>query len=188
MGIGIVEDIRRAVTADFKKEGNAIVLVGETQPEFGGSLYSRIAGMKSSHVPRTSPERLRTYANAMLEALQSFKVHACHDLAEGGLAVAIAEMCIASGLGVDLDLSPLDLPGFVKLFSESNTRWLVEVGSREAEKFVEFFKERQLKAEIIGFVSGHELMVKDENGRKLIDVEIEKLDDAWRNGLARFLG
>ncbi len=189
MGIGIVEDVRRAVTADFKKDGNAIVLIGETQPEFGGSLYSKVTGMKSSYVPRTSPERLKAYVKAMLEAFSSFKIHACHDLAEGGLAVAVAEMCIASGLGADLDLSSLDSQSFVKLFSESNTRWLVEVGSGDAEKLVEFFREGQLKAEIIGFVSGHELRVKDgKDGRKFIDVEIEKLDSAWRNGLARFLG
>ncbi len=180
MGIGIVEDIRKAVTSNFKGKGE-VVLVGETFKEFGGSLYCAITGQKSTIVPKTSPRRLKKYVNAMLEAFRRFKIYACHDLSEGGLAVALAEMCIGGGIGCSIDLSGLKGEDYVKLFSESNTRWLVEV--ENAEEFVKFTSEKGVKAYHIGSVEGDELKIKN-----LLSISVEKLDDAWRNGLIRFTG
>ena len=172
MGIGIVEDVRRAVTSNFKREGSAIVLVGETKREFGGSLYSKVTGMKCNVVPKTDPKLLKRYSEAMLEAFRKFKVLSCHDPAEGGVAVALAEMAIC-GMGFEVSLD------FIDLFSESNTRWIVEV--KEAEKFVNFFKERGLKAKVIGYTGGDKL-----NYGKF-SVELEEVEKAWRSGFSKFL-
>ena len=180
MGIGIVEDVRKVITANFKGKGE-IVLVGETFKEFGGSLYSVVMRQRCTVVPKTSPKRLKRYANAMLEAFRQFKVYACHDLSEGGLAVALAEMCIGGGIGCSVDLSELKGEDYVKLFAESNTRWLVEV--EDANEFVEFMKEKGVVAYHIGFAEGDELKIKG-----VLSVSVEKLDEAWRNGLVRFTG
>ena len=181
MGIGIVEDVRDAVTADFKRSGNGIVLVGETSKEFGGSLYCKITGMKSTVVPKTSPDRLKMYSNAMLEAFKNFKVYSCHDVAEGGIAVAIAEMCIASGIGCSIDISCVNGKAYIALFSESNTRWVLEV--KDAKEVVEFFNEKGLKACHLGYTGGDAFEVE-----KAFSLSIEELDKAWRNGLTKFTG
>ncbi|ADB57146.1 phosphoribosylformylglycinamidine synthase subunit PurL [Archaeoglobus profundus] len=179
MGIGIVEDIRKVVSSNFKGKGE-IVLVGETLKEFGGSLYCAVTGQRSTVVPKTSPKRLKRYVNAMLQAFKEFKVYACHDLAEGGLAVALAEMCIG-GFGCKVDLSELRGEDYVKLFSESNTRWLVEVDN--AEDFVKFMKSKGLSVYAIGVVEGDEIVVKN-----CFRVSVEEVEKVWRNGLVRFTG
>ncbi len=178
MGIGIVENVRDAITADFKRKGSGIVLVGETSKEFGGSLYCAVTGMKSTVVPETSPEKLSEYTKAMLEAFREFKVYSCHDVAEGGLAVAIAEMCVASGMGCSIDVEG---EAYITLFSESNTRWIMEV--REVEEVVRFFTKKGLKASHIGYTGGKSFDVEG-----VLSVAVEELDEAWRDGLTRFTG
>ncbi len=175
MGIGIVEDVRRVVQSYFK--GGVVILVGETAKEFGGSLYSHVTGARCWKVPRTSPEKLRKYCDAMLESFREFEVRACHDPAEGGLAVAIAEMSFGNGIGFTAarELS------FVELFSESNTRWIAEVAEKDAERYVEFFRSKGLKAEVIGYSEGENL----DFGK--FRVGVAEAEEAWRRGMARFL-
>jgi phosphoribosylformylglycinamidine synthase len=184
LGIGMVEDIRKAITADFKRKGNAIVLVGETKKEFGGSIYSAVTGMKSSNVPRTSPYELKRYSNAMLDGFKKFKVYSCHDPAEGGLAVAIAEMCIASGIGAWIDLAALEGETFVKLFAESNTRWVVEIKEDDAKDYINFFTTKGLKAYPIGYTGGSSIEFRDKLS---FDILLSEADKAWRSGLAKYM-
>lgn len=173
IGVGIVEDVRNAISMDFKKEGSAIILVGETDREFGGSLYSKLTGMKSNNVPRTSPEKLRKYADGLLEAFSKFRVYSCHDVSMGGIAVALAEMAIAGQTGFRVELE-----NYIQLFSESNTRWIVEGD----EKIAEFLRERGIKAKVIGYTGGERL----DYG--IVSVGLEEAEKAWRNGLSRYLG
>ena len=176
LGVGIVEDVRKAITSEFKGKG-AVVLVGETEKEFGGSLYSAVMRQRCYIVPRTSPERLKAYSDAMLESFRKFEVKACHDVSMGGIAVCIAEMSFGRGVGFDTvrELS------FVELFSESNTRWVAEVSESHAENYVHFFRERGLRAEIIGYSSG------DKLNFGTFSVELDDADGAWREGLTKFL-
>ncbi len=179
MGIGIVEDVRYVVTSDFKGKGD-VVLVGETLKEFGGSLYCKVTGQRSTLVPKTSPKRLKRYANAMLQAFKEFKVYACHDVAEGGIAVALAEMSVC-GVGCEVDLRGMRGEDYVKLFSESNTRWIVEV--EDGEGFVDFMRSKGLNAYLIGFTGGDSVVFKGA-----FEVSIEEIEKAWRGGLTKFTG
>ncbi len=180
MGVGIVEDVRDVISSNFKGRGE-VVLVGETLKEFGGSLYCHVTNQKSTIVPKTSPKRLKTYADAILKAFREFKVYACHDPSEGGLAVALAEMCIGGGTGCKIYLNELKGEDYVKLFSESNTRWILEV--EDSEEFVKFMRKMGLRAYHIGFVEGDELEF-----RGLMAVSIDEIERAWRNGLVRYTG
>ncbi len=176
LGVGIVEDVRKAITSEFKGSG-AVVLVGETDREFGGSLYSVVMNQRCHKVPRTSPERLKAYSDAMLESFKKFEVRACHDVSMGGLAVCVAEMSFGRSVGFEA-ARKLD---FVELFSESNTRWVVELPESLAEGYVEFFRAKGLRAEIIGYSGGERL----DFGT--FSVELDEADKAWRDGLSRFL-
>ncbi len=175
LGIGIVEDVREVISSYFK--GGAVVLIGETSSEFGGSLYSHIIGKRCCRVPRTSPEKLKKYCDAMLQSFKKFDVLSCHDVAEGGVAVAIAEMSFGKmkGFAASRELT------FVEFFAESNTRWLVEVKESDAESYVEFLTSRGLKAEIIGYSEGDELNFGS------FSVELADAEAKWRSGLARYL-
>jgi phosphoribosylformylglycinamidine synthase len=175
LGVGIVEDIRKAKESYFT--GGAVVLVGETKKEFGGSLYSKIMGFESYSVPRTSPERLKSYSDALLESFRKFDVRACHDVSEGGIAVAIAEMSFGLGVGFKA-VKKLD---FLELFSESNTRWIVEVEEKELEDYLDFLRRKGLRAEHLGFSEGIEIDFGS------FSCNLDQAENAWRIGMRRYL-
>ncbi len=133
--IARVPSVGGVVSMPAKKTGNLILLVGLTRPELGGSELHELLGLWGGNVPRPDLK----YAKATFKKLHSvmkFKqVAACHDLSEGGLAVALAEMCMAGDLGAEIDLSVIDHDEFPSgydrsttlLYSESPSRFLIEV-------------------------------------------------------------
>ncbi len=133
--IGQVPDVRGCVTMDFKEPGNLVVLVGITRHELGGSLWAALQGREGGNVPGVDPDLGQRVFRAVYLAISHGLVRSCHDLSDGGLAVALAEMAMAGGLGADISLrdvpceddAALDL---VLLFSESPSRFLLEVPAR----------------------------------------------------------
>ncbi len=185
LGVGMIEDVRNAITSYLKRKGNVLVLVGETKPEFGGSVYSVVTSQPSSNVPKTDPDRLMRYSKAMIESFKSFNVYSCHDISEGGLAVAIAEMGIGGKLGAEIDLRGIEYPPFVKLFSESNTRWVVEVSEEDAQDYISFLRTRACSAFEIGVVAKSSLSFNDKGVQ--FELEIHEVDELWRSGLSRYI-
>ncbi|HID42201.1 MAG TPA: phosphoribosylformylglycinamidine synthase II, partial [Archaeoglobaceae archaeon] len=128
----------------------------------------------------------KKYSKTMLDSFKEFEVRSCHDLSDGGLAVAIAEMCIASGMGSIIDLMDVDGESYTKLFSESNTRWIVEVKASDKEDYIQFFRQKGSFASFIGNTGGDELEFKD--GGFSFSVSLDKAEKAWRTGLVRYTG
>ncbi len=174
IGVGLIDDVRKAISVDFKKDDSAVILVGETKREFGGSLYSKITGLKSNQVPITDPKRLKSYAETLLDAFSKFKVLSCHDVSQGGVAVALSEMAIAGQRGFEVELN------FEELFSESNTRWILET---KDEKIVDYLRSKGLEAKVIGYCGGDVLIFK----RKCV-IPLDRADSAWREGMKKYLG
>ncbi len=141
--LAVVPDVRRSVSMDLKRAGDLVYQVGLTRPELGGSEYSRLLGLEGGTVPAPDLETAPRLFAKLHEAIAGGYVQACHDLSEGGLAVAAAEMAFGGGLGLDLDLSRVPaeaLPaGYdadaTALFSESCTRFLVEVAPEHQGAF-----------------------------------------------------
>ncbi|MBM4002120.1 MAG: phosphoribosylformylglycinamidine synthase subunit PurL [Planctomycetes bacterium] len=141
--LGQVDDIRKCVTMDIKRAGNPLYVVGSTYDELGGSHYALVRGLSGGQVPRVRTETARRTFECLHRAMHSGSVRSCHDASEGGLAVAVAEMCFAGGLGAELQLEKADYqPGessnyraVALLYSESNSRFVVEV---DAERQTEF--------------------------------------------------
>ncbi|MEM6799023.1 MAG: phosphoribosylformylglycinamidine synthase subunit PurL, partial [Planctomycetota bacterium] len=108
--MGQIDDVAKCVTMDFKAAGNAIYLVGVTRDELGGSHFALVNELAGGQPPVVDAEAAKRLFAAVHKAINSGAVAACHDLSEGGLAVALAEMAFAGGLGaaVDLDAMPLD--------------------------------------------------------------------------------
>jgi len=182
--IGVMEDVARAISMDFKQAGDLIYLVGATNNELGGSEYFRLNGFIGNNVPRVNPHKAKELMDKLSGAAEKDLVRACHDLSEGGLGVAVAEMAFAGGLGarVRLDSVPLgeliDRDDFI-LFSESNTRFLVEVAPQNKAEFEEIMDGISLAA--IGQITDGEMLeIYGLGGRKIVDAAIQELKDAWQ--------
>ncbi|MBC7352517.1 MAG: phosphoribosylformylglycinamidine synthase subunit PurL [Thermogutta sp.] len=185
--LGQVDDVRRCVTMDLKQPGNAIYIVGMTVDELGGSHWAEIHGLSGGTVPRWNGEQARRIFDAMHRAIMSGCVRACHDLSEGGLAVAIAEMAFAGEFGAEIDLDAVpcassDLGPVVRLFSESNSRFLCEVSVERASAFEGLFA--GLPVARLGMVVEKPHLVVRWKGKTLIDAAIENLKRAWKQPLA----
>ncbi len=141
--LAVVPDVRRAVSMDLKRAGDLVYQVGLTRAELGGSEYARLCELEGGVVPAPDLESAPALFAKLHQAMKSGLVQACHDLSEGGLAVAAAEMAFGGGLGLDLDLARIQAetfgPGYdpdaTALFSESCTRFLVEVAPEDQGAF-----------------------------------------------------
>ena len=133
--LSIVPDVGCAVSMDAKQAGNALYLLGETRAELGGSELHALLDLDGGTVPCPDLERAPGRLRRLHGAIRNGLVRTCHDLSEGGLAVALAETCLAGGIGARVDLDAVELaqcpegydPLTTRLFSESPTRFLVEV-------------------------------------------------------------
>src|SRR5262249_28791768 len=127
--IGQVPDVQRCVTMDLKEPGNLLLIAGQTRRELGGSVWAELLGQDGGDVPQVDPELGSAIFRALHESIRKGLIRSCHDLSEGGLAVALAEMAIAGGLGARVSLR--DVPcddasahDGVLLFAESPSRFL----------------------------------------------------------------
>lgn len=178
--LGIIHDINRAVTMDFKNAGNSIYLLGETKNELVGSHFLLCGGQATNlgtvpDMPIYAPSLYR----ALHQAMQDKLVSACHDLSEGGLAVAIAEMCIAGRTGCEVNLVATDTT--TALFSESNGRLLVEIKPEHCAAFEACFADGlNTLLNKIGTVTAEPVLVLSNSGKTILTLPIEQLVLQWR--------
>ncbi len=130
--IAPVPDVRSCVTMDLKEPGNLLLVLGMTRLELGGSLWAQQAGLAGGRVPQVDPALGNQIFAAIHQAIRRRLVRSCHDLSEGGLAVALAEMALAGGIGASVSLGAMPheadaAADLVLLFSESPSRFLLEV-------------------------------------------------------------
>jgi phosphoribosylformylglycinamidine synthase len=199
--IAIVDDIRQCVTMDAKEAGNPVYLVGLTRDELGGSHWYALKDELGANVPKADMALAPRIFAAVHKAITGGCVRACHDLSEGGLAVAAAEMALGGDLGLKLDLaavpreenldvgarhaSPARLceDSAKILFSESLTRFLVEVPRTRAARFEKLLK--GLPCARIGEVTRKpQLVVRGLGGKTVVKADCETLRKAWKKPLA----
>jgi phosphoribosylformylglycinamidine synthase len=198
--LGQIDDVSRAVTMDLKRSNNRLYQVGLTRNELGGSHFSLVQSLPGGNVPQVDAGVAKKTFAAIHRAIHGGLVRACHDLSEGGLAVAAAEMAFAGNLGarVFLDQVPHDLEigaddaawAPVLLFSESNTRFLCEVRPEDAGAFAAAMADvphaligevtDSGKLEILG-VSGDGS--REASGASLVSAPLVALKEAWQKPL-----
>jgi phosphoribosylformylglycinamidine synthase len=183
--IGIVPDIRKAVSMELKKAGNALYIVGVTKPELGGSEYLRLHEVLGASVPKLDAEtNIRAY-RCVLEAIDEGLVRACHDCSEGGLAVALAEMAFTGDLGIDVDLAALPVSEPMRddyaLFGESNGRLLIEVPASRTERFKKVMGDSPHAC--VGAVKTEKALTLTKDSSELLDMGLEDLIRAWKTPL-----
>lgn len=181
--IGLMPDIRQAVTMDLKQAGNLIYAIGMTHDELGGSHYYRTRNAIGANAPQPIASGLAT-ARAIHRAIAAGLVEACHDCSEGGWAVALAEMALAGELGMEVHLSRIpgagDLPDDVTCcFSESNGRYAIEVTPGNAAAFEAIMSAHPI-AHIGMVIEETQFIVRGIADIVVISTTISDLERAWR--------
>ncbi len=182
--LSIVDDVDKCVTMDLKEKGNLLFMVGLTKNELGGSHYYKINGELGAGVPVVDLELGPEIAARVYKAIQAGIVRSCHDCSEGGIAVALAEMAFAGGLGVEADLAGLPVSSdcvksFAKLFSESNSRYVIEVKPENYNEFAKIMLNVPF-GQIGEIVESNSLKVSD-GSKKLIEASIDELKGSWQS-------
>lgn len=186
--IGIIEDVNRCVTMDLKKPGNVLYIVGETYDELGGSIYAELNGTLGEHVPKVSFAKAVQAFNSLSKAIGQGLAASVHDCSEGGIGVAVTEMAFSGGLGVAIDLSCVPFKGKrrrddVVLFSESNSRLIVEVEPKNQKKF-ETMMAKSICARIGLVESAQEVLIKGLDGTICAHADTHALKEIWKQPLA----
>ena len=179
--LGQMEDVRRAVTMDLKSAGNDLYLVGSTKAEFGGSHLFQVLGLSGGSVPKVEPTTAAKSFAAVHSAIEQGLIRACHDLSEGGLAVAVAEMAFGGELGVDIDIAPAAardlLPASSLLFAESNSRFVIEVAPGNKRRIETLFEDVPLMR--LGQVAAHNRVIIRHEATTLCERTWSELKQAW---------
>ena len=195
--LGQIDDIEQAVTMDLKEPGNVLFLVGRTEAELGGSHYEMVEGRESrvegqGRVPRVDFETAPRIFAGLHTAIRRGLVRSCHDLSEGGLAVALAEMAFAGGWGAEIDLTDLVVSTGIYLddwllFSESNSRFLVEVRTDAVDRFQAALQAAGAPHAVrLGTVVPEgTLRVVGPDKAVVIDAPLDELKACWQQPLAR---
>ncbi|MBI2578993.1 MAG: phosphoribosylformylglycinamidine synthase [Candidatus Aenigmarchaeota archaeon] len=185
---GVIPDIRKAVTMDAKRPGNLVYVVGGTYPELGGSEYFAMMGSRKgeawigNNIPKVDAAKARKTYRALNQAISRGYVASCHDCSDGGLGVALAEMAFAGGYGMRVYLD--NIAGAIPrndyvLFSESNSRFVVEVPEQRAQRFESVLGRN---ARLIGYVGGNNLEIYSGN-KNIAYLPVHELKEAWQKTL-----
>jgi phosphoribosylformylglycinamidine synthase len=185
--IGIVPNIQFTTSMDLKAPGNLLYVVGETFNELGGSEYYKLKGYLGANVPKVKGAKAKRTFKAVTKAIDLGLIKTCHDLSEGGLAVAAAEMAFAGGYGLELDLGKvpgkaLERSDFV-LFSESNSRFLVEVSEKDRQEFEALMKGKAC-AKIGKVTKDEKLLIHGLNQKIVVDASLAELRRSWKKTLS----
>ena len=191
--VGIIRDPKHITPSHFQAEGDAIILVGDIGHELGASLYLReIHGLKRGRPPELNLDREKKMHEAVRAAIRSGDVRSAHDLAEGGVLVALAECTISGakqiGATVKLDAPTARLDAL--LFGESQSRALLTTPSEKADDVLALFQRLGVPAQKIGAVGGDQLTVHLHGGASAptkVAWEVAALFEAWNGALDSYL-
>jgi phosphoribosylformylglycinamidine synthase len=193
--MGQMEDVHDAVTMDLKEAGNEIWILGYTQAAMGGSVWANHFLNAPAPIPKVDCELALRVFNKLHEAIRKGWIRSCHDISEGGLAVALAEMAMGGRLGVRCSLR--DIPcedsaaiDTVLLYGEAPSRFVVEVAGDAVQELGELWADLPVGrlGEVVGAGQpGHDrLQIKGLDQSILIDSSVTDLQTAWKRPLDWF--
>jgi len=180
--VGLLEDKNKACTIDFKQSGDAVILVGETLNEIGGSEYLKVVyGKVLGSVPRCYPEIEKNTIDCLIKLIKEGLIQSAHDVSEGGMIVALCECAFKNEIGVEVNVKT-NLREDIFLFSESQGRFILSAKKEYVDEIITEFKRYGVLAEVIGETKGSKIEV-NINGTRVIDREICDLKRVWKEEL-----
>ena len=186
--IGLIPDCSKAITQFFKKEGDVIILLGETKEELGGSEYLKILHNKERGKPPELVLDVESRLHEMcLETIRQGLVKSAHDCSEGGLAIAIAESAVSGPVtfGAEISLES-SIRKDALLFGESQSRIILSANKKHIEKIIGIAEKNDVPATIIGKVIKNSIKV-NINSRSVIDLSCVKIKKAWKDTIKGYM-
>lgn len=175
-GLGLIEDLERTVRVAIPRDGLDLVLIGETKGWLGASIWLRdIAGRDEGAPPPVDLAAERRNGDFLRGAILDGSVAACHDLSDGGLLVALAEMCMAGRIGATLNAGPKGMPAHAWLFGEDQARYLVACA--DGDGFVAAARRVGATAANVGRTGGDALTLA--GGHTISVAELRTAHEAW---------
>jgi phosphoribosylformylglycinamidine synthase II len=174
-----MEDVRRAVTSDFKQDDDVVYLLGETHDELGGSEFYALHGQLGANVPKVDFAKAKELYILIGQANDQGLIQSCHDLSDGGLAVALAETTFGYGYGAEVELPADGLPLATQLFSESHSRFLATVAPEDVVAFEALLGSRGTR---LGRVTSDGQLTVRHAGQTVVSANTATLRAAWTNG------
>lgn len=175
-GVGLIDDWAKAVQIAPKADGEVLILIGETRGHLGQSLYLReLLGREEGAPPPVDLAAERRNGDFVRDEILAGKVKACHDISDGGLAVAVAEMCLAAGRGAEITL-PAG-PSHAMAFGEDQARYIMSVAAEEADALIERAGKAGVPAQRLGQIGGDRLTFQGARAISLHD--LRRAHESW---------
>ncbi len=186
--VGVIAQESHITTIDFKKEGDAVYLIGGLGQGLGGSEYLwRIRKIQKGPLPKFDIEKELSLHKLILEAIEKGLLRSAHDLSEGGLAVALAESCFRGGLGVECSLTEnKNLRKDEMLFGEAPSRVIISVNPAHEEELVKLCKTQNVEILKIGKITQDKFKVSIGN-KTVVENTLEEMEKAWRNSISSWM-
>ncbi|HAU1281521.1 TPA: phosphoribosylformylglycinamidine synthase subunit PurL [Legionella pneumophila] len=175
--LGTLPDIDFAITFDFKKSDSLLILIGERKDECGGSVYYQLHNELGSNVPKPDLSLFNREIHAVSSAIQHGLVNAAHDVSEGGVAVALAEMSFKNSLGVAVQING-ELSADKLLFGETGG-FILEIDKQHKAAFDKLVTQYQVPYMVIGHTTEQPVLQMNS----VINLPVEEARQAWENGL-----
>ena len=178
----VIDDVTKCVSMDVKEPGDLVFIVGGTKDELGGSEFYSVEGIDGGVAPKVNASNARKRYERLSKAIAKGLVASCHDVSDGGLGCALAEMAFAGGLGLDVSLRGIgvDEPA-VALFSETQSRFAVTVPQRHGEAFEKVMKGARIFR--VGKVIPEPSLCIDLPGDQHLNAPLGELKQAWQSTL-----
>lgn len=184
--VGVLDDLGSRLPAGLQEEGDFVILVGETGDDLGGSEYQRlILREEGGRPPSLDLSRQRSVHDFMQEAARALLLKSAHDVAEGGLLVALAEVCLWGRLGVRCSTYQADgdLGLDTQFFSETQGRFIVSSTSRAMPELQSLARRLKVDLQLLGLAGGDRIVFDNQ-----FEVSLGRVRDAWAGGLDRASG
>jgi len=177
-GVGLIDDFTKSASIAFKRSGQAILLIGETTGWLGQSMYLReLAGREDGAPPPVDLVEERENGEFVRPLVIDGTATASHDVSDGGLLVAVAEMAIASGIGAVLSDAPGDIPAHAHWFGEDQARYVITVAADQVDAVLQQARAASVPVLRLGVTGGDVLMLPGE--RPLLVADLGKRFEDW---------
>jgi phosphoribosylformylglycinamidine synthase subunit PurL len=185
--VALIDDAARTVSRTFKQSGAEIVLLGETEPELGGSEYLKtVHGLVRGRPPRLDLGRERALITLLTRAAAAGLLQSAHDCSDGGVAVTLAECAFdTSGIGLTVELPDVSGDAHAALFSESASRAIVSAKPADRSALMQLAAELGVPARAIGRTGGHAIAITIA-GAAVVDCSVAEAEQLWAGALGRY--
>ncbi len=175
--LGRIEDAGKTITQSFKNTASLLYLVGERKDECGGSIYYSLSGELGANLPRPDLDEIRRQIYAITDAVERELILSAHDISEGGIAVALAEMCFGNQIGCEVTVKGGQREDKI-LFGETSGL-ILEISPDDSVAVESVFDRHNIDISRIGNTTEHQAIIIND----CINLAINRAADTWKNGL-----